>query len=123
MERDPDFPADLVVGFSGAERNACVALCAPDRVLGICEQERVTRVRAAGYNRTGFPDEVLDELLRRAGRSRRHVATYVTPERSADSAIPCTALDHHFAHACAAFSADVVRVGRDPDLRSPLPRR
>ena len=103
MKRESDFPVDLVVGFSGAERNACVAVCAPDRVLGICEQERVTRVRAAGVNRTGLPDEALDELLRRAGRSRRHVATYVTSEKSEGSAFPCAALDHHFAHACAAF--------------------
>ncbi len=103
MERDPDFPADLVVGFSGAERNACVAVCTPERMLGVCEQERVTRVRGAGYNRSGLPDEVLDELLRRAGRSRRHAATYVTPEKREGAAFPCTTLDHHFAHACAAF--------------------
>ncbi len=103
LERDPDFPSDLVVGFSGAERNACVAVCGPERVLSVCEQERVTRVRAAGFNPTGFPDEALDELLRRAGRSRGHVRTYVTPERSDGAASPCATLDHHFAHACAAF--------------------
>ena len=91
------------MGFSGADRNACVTVCAPDRVLGICEQERVTRVRAAGFNRSGLPDEALDELLQRAGRGRRDIAAYVTAEGSAPHGVGATSLDHHFAHACAAF--------------------
>lgn len=103
LERLEDSSANLVVGVSGAERNACVSVCAPDRVLGICEQERITRVRAAGFNHTGLPDEALDELLHRAGRSRRDIAGYVTPEGSAPRGQAATLLDHHFAHACAAF--------------------
>jgi carbamoyltransferase len=96
-------PAELIVGFSGAARNACVAVCGSDRVLGICEQERITRVRGAGVNRTGLPDEALDELLRRAGRSRSEVAAYVTSEDSEPDGMALLSLEHHFAHACAAF--------------------
>ncbi len=99
----PDTEADLVVGFSGAEHFACVAVCAPDGVLGVCEQERVTRVRGAGFNRSGLPDEALDELLRRAGRSRQDVALYVTSKEALSRPGRFPALDHHLSHACAAF--------------------
>jgi carbamoyltransferase len=102
-ETGPSSSIDLVVGLGGAARNACVAVCAPDRVLGICEQERVTRVKAAGVNRTGLPDEALDELLARAGRSRRDVSSYVSSEGHTDFDGITRGLDHHLAHACAAF--------------------
>ena len=95
----------LWVGLGGAARNGCAALCTSDRVLGVCEQERVTRVRAAGFNLNGLPDEALDELLRRCGRTRDEVAQYALGEPAAalDSDPRVLRLDHHFAHACAAF--------------------
>src|SRR5258705_7129808 len=95
---------NLYAGLGGVARNACVTLCTDVGILGICEQERITRVRAAGFNATGLPDEVLDELLRRAGKQRHDVTTYTLAEPV--TAVPSTAvlrLDHHFAHACAAF--------------------
>jgi carbamoyltransferase len=94
----------LWVGLGGATHNACVTLCTKDEVLGICEHERITRVRAAGFNPTGLPDETVDELLRRAGRNRREVTAYAlgepAPTRPETEVIH---LEHHFAHACAAF--------------------
>ena len=60
---------DLIVGLGGGAENACVALSNGQNILGICEQERITRVRAAGVNSTGLPDEALDFLLRRIGRN------------------------------------------------------
>jgi hypothetical protein len=51
------------IGLGGAARNGCVALRVDDGILGVCEQERITRVRAAGFNASGLPDEALDELL------------------------------------------------------------
>ena len=86
-----DLCADLVVGVSSGPRNACACVCAPDGVLGICEQERVTRVRAAGLNPSGWPDEAINELLRFSGRTRRQIAEWVQP--TAD----------HFAHASTAY--------------------
>jgi carbamoyltransferase len=90
--------------LGGASRNACVTLCTPDRILGICEQERVTRVRAAGFNATGLPDEALDELLRRSGRVRRDIVAYLLAESApTPPGIVPVRIDHHFAHACSAF--------------------
>jgi carbamoyltransferase len=95
---------NLYAGLGGVARNACVTLCTDDGILGICEQERVTRVRAAGFNRTGLPDEALDELLRRSGRQRRDVSLYAVAEAlSPAAALEPARLDHHFAHACSAF--------------------
>lgn len=94
----------LWVGLGGARRNACVTLCTGDEILGVCEQERITRVRAAGFNPTGLPDEALDELLRRAGRQRGEVTAYALAETApAPAGIKLAHLEHHFAHACSAF--------------------
>jgi carbamoyltransferase len=109
------------VGLGGVSHHACAALSTANGIVGVCEQERITRVRAAGFNRTGLPDEVLDELLRRSGRSRSDVGAYAVAE-----AVPAAAgtefvhLDHHFAHASSAFlpspfeSATVVVCDREP---------
>jgi carbamoyltransferase len=73
-------------------------------MLGICEQERITRVRGAGFNSSGLPDEALDELLTRCGRNRAEIAAYVLAEAvSVEPPATCLHLDHHFAHACSAF--------------------
>ena len=95
---------NLWAGIASGRRNACVALCTHDQVLGICEQERITRVPGAGVNSTGLPDEALDELLTRAGLARRDLAGFALAEHGAGPARPDTLrIDHHFAHACAAF--------------------
>lgn len=97
-------PSNVVAGLSGSSSNACVTLCTPDRILGICGQERVTRVRNAGFNPTGLPDEALDVLLRRSGRQRSDITAYAFAESGiAPSGVVAVPLDHHFAHACAAF--------------------
>ena len=73
-------------------------------MLAICPQERVTRVRGAGFNATGLPDEAIDAVLRRSGRSRTDVATYAFADAgSVPRGLPTVVLDHHEAHACAAF--------------------
>ena len=94
----------IFVGLGGSARNACVALCTEQKILGICEQERITRVRAAGFNTTGVPDEALDALLRRSGFRRTDVATYAVAEDGTPSLpLAYERFDHHFAHAAAAF--------------------
>jgi carbamoyltransferase len=94
----------LSAGLAGVTRNGCVTLCTDQRIVGICEQERITRVRAAGFNQSGLPDEALDELLRRAGYKRGDVSAYgiVEPGVSIRGIEPVR-LGHHFAHACSAF--------------------
>ena len=95
---------DLWAGLGGIRQNACVALCTNDEILGICEQERITRVRAAGFNQTGLPDEAFDELLRRAGRERRELTGYAFGGDVAPSAdLDFVPVGDHFAHACSAY--------------------
>ena len=94
----------LSVGLAGTDRNACVALCTDSQILGICEQERITRVRADAFNTTGLPDEVLDTLLIRSGHGRAEVGVYALAEPARTPAgINLVRVDHHLAHACAAF--------------------
>jgi carbamoyltransferase len=98
---------NLFAGLGGAARHACVALCTERDVLGVCEQERITRVRGAGFNSTGLPDEVLDTLLARSGLQRHQVTAYGVAEPVATlhkrPGIDLVRLDRHFALACSAF--------------------
>ena len=92
----------LTVGIGGVRRNACAAVADETRLIGVCEQERVTRVRSAGVNATGLPDEALDLILARAGRSRADVDRVVVAEDASSSAhAPGSQVNHHYAHACA----------------------
>lgn len=95
----------LTLGLAGAASQACAALCTGEAMLGACPQERVTRVRGSGFNPSGLPDEVVDELLRQSGHERHDitacaVAEPAPPVRLTPAAVQ---LGHHFAHACAAF--------------------
>lgn len=96
---------DLTVGLGGHEHHSCVALCGGGTFLGACEQERVTRVRAAGPNRTGMPDEALDLLLDRSGHGREAIArfTWAEPFDVGGLSGPAETLDHHLGHAAAAY--------------------
>ena len=95
----------LWVGLGGAARDACVALCTREGLLGICEQERITRERGAGVNATGLPDEALDELLRRAGHRRGDITGYAAAGEAppVPRGVETVDLDNHFGHACASL--------------------
>jgi carbamoyltransferase len=95
----------LVAGIGGQHGNACVALASSERLLSVCPQERVTRVAAAGANPGGLPDEALDLLLRRQGRTRADLTALASVEPGEAAGMPFTVLEHHFAHACASFLA------------------
>lgn len=95
----------LTAGLGGVKRHGAVALSDGTRLVGVCEQERVTRIRGAGFNATGLPDEALDTLLLRLGATRAEVGRYVIAEPT-DTQFDIAGLqqiDHHLAHACAAF--------------------
>jgi carbamoyltransferase len=92
----------LIAGVCGGARMAAVAL-AEGPVQAVCAQERVLRVRGAGVNPTGLPDEALDLLLQKAGRSRRDIGQTVIVDAANRQAPPSGAMDHHFAHACTAY--------------------
>ena len=95
----------FTAGLSGASSQACVALVAESAGIGVCEQERVTRIRRAGSNSTGLPDEALDLLLDRFGGTRSDVVRYAMAETVGDivDSRAVERLDHHLAHACTAY--------------------
>lgn len=95
----------FTAGLSGASSQACVALVAESDRIGVCEQERVTRIRRAGSNSTGLPDEALDLLLDRFGSTRSDVVRYAMADTGADgvNGHDVERLDHHLAHACTAY--------------------
>src|SRR5690349_17954149 len=86
----------LYVGLGGFTENACVALCEGGEIIGICEQERITRVRGAGIGDNGLPDEALDELLRRSGRARGDVAGFALAEPFGTLDAKALRMEHHF---------------------------
>jgi carbamoyltransferase len=96
--------ATLNVGFGGLAKHACAALADSRSVLGVCEQERVTRVRGAGGNLTGIPDEALDALLAQTRRGRGEIESCAIAE---DAAVAndwrTVRFGHHEAHACTAY--------------------
>ena len=96
----------LTVGLGGHDHHTCTALVLDQQLVGACEQERVTRVRAAGPNRTGLPDEALDLLLERSGWQREDIACFTSAE---NFSLPVESerrfdIDHHLGHAAASYS-------------------
>ena len=99
----------LTVGLTAAKDGATAAVGGGDRLLGVCAQERVTRVRG-GTSGAGWPDAALDLLLQKLSRTRDDVSRYViagggpyAPPGRAHRAVAVETLDHHFAHACTAY--------------------
>src|SRR6185436_6394791 len=92
-------------GLGGVARHGCVALVEGFRAIGVCQQERVTRVRNAGFNATGLPDEALNLLLRRLGRTHDDIGRYVLAEtdRAREEDVRFERIGHHLAHACTAY--------------------
>lgn len=94
----------MIAGIGGGVRSGAAALAVDGRLVAACSQERATRVRGAGVGASGLPDEALDLLLQRLGRTRREIGRYVC---AADDGPPPPAdaspLDHHRAHASTAY--------------------
>ena len=101
----PTVETALAAGLGGATRHGCVALSDGERLVAVCEQERVTRDRGAGFNVSGLPDEALDTLLERLGHSRASVRRYVLAEGGLghETSDEFELVDHHFAHACTSY--------------------
>jgi carbamoyltransferase len=95
----------VIAGTTGGRRHGAAAIAESGRLVGVCSQERVTRVRAAGANASGMPDEAMDLLLGRMGRRRQQITRHVVVHdtREAASAKPMDRIDDHFAHACTAY--------------------
>ena len=72
----------LTAGFGGVSRHACAALADAETVLGVCEQERITRVRGAGVEASGLPDQALDALLAQVPACRSDITRVGMRRRS-----------------------------------------
>lgn len=94
-----------VVGVSGARRNAAAAVVSGGRLLGVCEQERLSRIRRFALMPGELPSEAVSAVLSMVGRTADEVSAYVTAESgvSLPSGLPRVRLDHHFGHAATAF--------------------
>ncbi|MCC7181533.1 MAG: hypothetical protein IT177_24355 [Acidobacteria bacterium] len=93
----------IIIGTSGGARDAMAAMAEDGRLVGACPQERVTRVRGAGLNASGVPDEAIDLLLRRRGRTRADIGQYISVEGGEQAGASPGRLDRLRAHACTAF--------------------
>ena len=94
----------IVAGVGGGRRSAAAAVVQAGQLAGVCAQERVTRTRDAGVNRSGLPDEALDLLLHRLGLLRGSVGRWMAAAGEGDS-LPAQVerVEHHFAHAATAY--------------------
>jgi carbamoyltransferase len=96
---------DIVVGISGARRSPAAAIAVGGRLLGFCEEERITRVRGAGLRPGELPNDSVSAVLRLAGSSSEKVSAWVTGEEGVvlPAGLPRLRLDHHHCHAATAF--------------------
>jgi carbamoyltransferase len=94
----------VIAGVSGFKRNAAVAIGRAGELAAVCEQGRVVRARDVGVRTGGFPAAALDMAARAAGASVAHIDRRVIAEESLAAVCPdAERLDHHLAHASAAF--------------------
>lgn len=95
----------MTAGLGGVTNHGSVALVEAGEVRGVCEQERVTRVRRAGFNASGLPDEALDTLLERLGRKRADISRYVVARSAGRDVGPAgaVAIEPHLALAHTAY--------------------
>ena len=117
----------MIAGISSGVRNGAVAFSEAGRLVGVCSQERVTRVRGAGVNASGLPDEAMDVLLQRLGRTRRDIVRHVVADEGSTArktALSFEHIDHHLAHASTAYltsqlpSAAIVVCDHEPPFVS-----
>lgn len=94
----------MTVGLSSASARTCVALGDEFGALTVLEQERATRIRGAGVDSSGLPDEALDLLLDLKCSSRADIGRYVRVGAGWGADVQsCDRMEPHFALACTAY--------------------
>src|SRR6187401_734806 len=91
----------VVVGLSGARRNAAAALAVDGECRAFCELERVTRVRGAALTAGSIPIEAVAAVLRAAGFPPSAIRTYAVAEEAIHlpDGVAIERIDHHEDHA------------------------
>jgi carbamoyltransferase len=94
-----------VLGISGAKRNACAAICVDGQIVAACEQERLTRARGVGLAAGALPLEAVDQVIALSRSRKDDVESYVVaePQVQLPNSLRTVTVDHHRAHAAAAF--------------------
>lgn len=95
----------FIIGLAGASRNGAVAVCDDGRVVGMCEQERVTRTRREPLPAGKLPAQTLATILRKGSHDADEVTACAVAERgiTLPAEFPIEYVDHHRAHAATAF--------------------
>src|SRR3954463_10891239 len=95
----------VVIGLAGATRNAAVAVCDGDQVIGMCEHERVTRTRREGLAPGKLPAQTIDTILRHSEYRDTPISAYAVAETAIalPAGVPVQRIEHHLAHAATAF--------------------
>jgi carbamoyltransferase len=103
--RKSDLSKSAILGVSGAKRNACAAIWVGGEIRAACEQERLTRARGVGLPAAGLPVEAVDQVIALSHSRHDEVTSYVfaEPQARLPASLPTVAVDHHRAHAAAAF--------------------
>lgn len=93
----------MIAGMSGGWRHGAAALADRGELVGVCSQERVTRSRAAGALDSGVPDEAIELLLQRLGRTQQDISRRVVAAVERTDGDATEHIDHDFAHACTGY--------------------
>ncbi len=94
----------MIAGIGGGARHGSVALAIDGHLVAALSQEAAVRVRGAGVNASGVPDEALGLLLERTGRSRSEVTRLVAATATGTAvAAGIEAVPHERAHASTAY--------------------
>jgi carbamoyltransferase len=107
VDRDGEFDLSkpALLGISGAKRNACAAICVDGQISAACEQERLTRARGVGLPAGAVPVEAVDHVIALSHSRHDDVESYVVaePQVRLPKSLHTVTVDHHRAHAAAAF--------------------
>ncbi|MDH4066365.1 MAG: hypothetical protein OEW19_18340 [Acidobacteriota bacterium] len=95
----------LIAGVVRGARDGAAALADANGLIGACPQERATRVRNGGGASAAWPNEAIDLLLQRLGRTRADIGRYVVADGDdlSSAGVDAERIGHDVAHAATAY--------------------
>jgi carbamoyltransferase len=92
-----------VIGVGGVRSNAAAALCDHGRIVGFCEEERLSRIKGIGFDR-GQPPSLSLAYLATLGDEPGRDYTLAAAEEGVDLPPDGVRIDHHAGHAATAVA-------------------